>query len=381
MPLNRSSIFLEVIENLSKSIHISEGNDIEMAKEILYSASHFLKIPRANAWIMSEDEKELSCLIAYDKNKDDFYSEGILNASDLPVYFKHIRKNDIIISFEAREESFNSELLDNYLIPNNIYSMMEVPILLSGEIKGILCFENTNEIRNWNNDEQHFALALTQLLSLTLETKQKNIYRDELEKLVKEKSVLIAEINHRVKNNLAVITALIRAESNRVKDEYHRELFKNILSKSFSLSTLQSAMYQSKDYNQANFSEFIRLLLGNINDTYGYRKNVQITLDLEEVNINISKAIPCSLIINEILTNCYKYAFTEGRENKLLLQLKELQDNTYFICISDNGAGLPKNYASRGTGFDLMDGLIEQIDANINIETSTTGTTFTITFK
>jgi len=222
---------------------------------------------------------------------------------------------------------------------------------------------------------------LTQLLSLTLETKQKNIYRDELEKLVKEKSVLIAEINHRVKNNLAVITALIRAESNRVKDEYHRELFKNILSKSFSLSTLQSAMYQSKDYNQANFSEFIRLLLGNINDTYGYRKNVQITLDLEEVNINISKAIPCSLIINEILTNCYKYAFTEGRENKLLLQLKELQDNTYFICISDNGAGLPKNYASRGTGFDLMDGLIEQIDANINIETSTTGTTFTITFK
>jgi two-component sensor histidine kinase len=379
MPLNRSSVFLEVLENLSKSNYISEGNDVAMAKEILYSASHFLKIPRANAWLMNEDETALICLAAYDRNKDDFYSEGILKAVDLPLYFNHIRRNDIIISFEARKEEFNQELLDSYLIPHNIFSMMEVPILLSGEIRGIICFENTDEIRNWNNDEQHFALALTQLLSLTLETKEKNQYRAELEKLVKEKSVLIAEINHRVKNNLAVITALIRAESNRVKDDYHRELFNNILSKSFSLSTLQNAMYQSQNYNQANFSEFIRMLLGNMNDTYGYHKKVQITLDLEEVNINVSKAIPCSLIINEILTNCYKYAFKEDKENKLSLELKEPTENSYLIRIADNGPGLPEDYQNKGTGFELIEGLIDQVDGKMDIQTGPEGTVFTIT--
>lgn len=379
MPLNRSSVFLEVLENLSKSNYISEGNDVAMAKEILYSASHFLKIPRANAWLMNEDETALICLAAYDRNKDDFYSEGILKAVDLPLYFNHIRRNDIIISFEARKEEFNQELLDSYLIPHNIFSMMEVPILLSGEIRGIICFENTDEIRNWNNDEQHFALALTQLLSLTLETKEKNQYRAELEKLVKEKSVLIAEINHRVKNNLAVITALIRAESNRVKDDYHRELFNNILSKSFSLSTLQNAMYQSQNYNQANFSEFIRMLLGNMNDTYGYHKKVQITLDLEEVNINVSKAIPCSLIINEILTNCYKYAFKEDKENKLSLELKEPTENSYLIRIADNGPGLPEDYQNKGTGFELIEGLIDQVDGKMDIQTGPQGTVFTIT--
>lgn len=379
MPLNRSSVFLEVLENLSKSVHISEGNDMEMAKEILYSASHFLKIARANAWLMNDDETELVCLTAYDRNKNDFYSEGILKAVDLPIYFSHIRRNDIIISSEARKESFNQELVEGYLIPHNIYSMMEVPIILSGEIKGIICFENTEDIREWNNDEQHFSLALTQLLTLTLETKQKNIYREELEKLVKEKSVLIAEINHRVKNNLAVITALIRAESNRVKDEYHRELFNNILSKSFSLSTLQNAMYQSQDYNQANFSEFIRMLLGNINDTYGYHKKVQIELDLSEVNINVSKAIPCSLIINEILTNCYKYAFYKGKENKLILELKEPAKNRYLIRIVDNGPGLPEDYQTKGTGFELIDGLIDQVDGKLDIQTGPQGTAFTIT--
>lgn len=379
MPLNRSSVFLEVLENLSKSTYISEGDDVAMAKEILYSASHFLKIPRANAWLMNDDETALICLAAYDRNRDDFYSEGVLKAVDIPLYFNHIRRNDIIISFDARKEEFNQELLESYLIPHNIYSMMEVPIILSGEIRGIICFENTDDIRNWNNDEQHFALALTQLLTLTLETKEKNLYRAELEKLVKEKSVLIAEINHRVKNNLAVITALIRAESNRVKDEYHRELFNNILSKSFSLSTLQNAMYQSQNYNQANFSEFIRMLLGNMNDTYGYHKKVQISLDLEEVNINVSKAIPCSLIINEILTNCYKYAFKEDKDNKLVLELKEPKENSYMIRIEDNGPGLPENYRTKGTGFELIDGLIDQVDGKLDIQTSSAGTTFIIT--
>jgi two-component sensor histidine kinase len=378
MPLNRSSIFLEVIENLTKSVHISEGDDSEMAKVILYSASHFLKIPRANAWLMNDDETKLTCLAAFDRDKETYYLENDLLESSFPVYFNHIRRNDIIISFDARSEIFNSELLNSYLIPFNIFSMMEVPIVMAGKLKGIICFENTGEIRNWTNDEQHFALALTQLLTLTLETKEKNQYRDELEMMVKEKSVLIAEINHRVKNNLAVITALIRAESNRAKDEYHKELFNNILSKSFSLSTLQSAMYQAQNYDQANFSEFIKMLLGNMNDTYGHNKNVTINADLGNVNINISNAIPCSLIINEILTNCYKYAFTPGKKNVLSITIKELPEDHYKISIKDNGPGLPENHLTKGTGFDLIDGLIDQIDGKLEVISNTDGTAFII---
>ena len=380
MTINRSSVFLEVIESLSKSSFISEGDDIGMAKEILYIATNFLKISRANSWIMKADSSGLSCLLAYDLKNEKFDSAGEFNEIDYPFWFNHINRNDIIISSDVRKEPFNKELLDNYLIPLNILSMMEVPILSGGKLKGIVCFESTDYLREWTNDEQHFALALTQLLTLTLETKEKNIYRDELEKMVKEKTILIAEINHRVKNNLAVVTALIRSEANRSKDVYHKALFENLLSKSFSLSTLQSAMYQSQNYKEVNFSEFIKTLIGNMNDTYGYNLNVTLTLNLSKVNIDISNAIPCSLILNEIFTNAYKYAFSEGRENVLMVNLFINEFEKTQIVIKDNGLGLKEDYKSIGTGFDLIDGLVEQIDGDLLISTSNKGTEIILTF-
>lgn len=380
MPINRSSIFLEVIEGLSKSIHIGEGNAEAMAKEILFSASHFLKINRVNAWLIDEDFSKLSCLSAYDRTLEAFYDEGVMLKENYPVYFNHISRTDIIISTQAQEELFNSEIVENYLVPKKIFSMMEVPILSGGKFKGIVCFENTNEIRIWTNDEQHFALALTQLLILTLETKEKNIYRDELEKLVNEKSVLIAEINHRVKNNLAVITALIRNESFRVKDDFHKELFNNILLKTFSLSTLQHAIYNSQNYQEANFSEFIRTLVANMNDTYGHNLTIKLELDLEELNVEIDKAVPCSLIVNEILTNCYKYAFSSKRQNTLTIQLHRNLNHHCELTIKDNGSGLPENYATNGTGFDLMEGLTDQIDGVLMVDSNKNGTSIKLIF-
>lgn len=380
MPLNRSSIFLEVIQGLSKSIHISEGDELAMAKEILYKASHFLKIQRANAWFIDENSEKLECLIAYDSSIDKFYKEDSLYAKDFPLYFTHIRRNDIIISFDAQKEIFNSELLESYLIPHNILSMLEVPILSGGKLKGILCFENTKEIRAWSHDEQHFALALTQLLTITLETKEKNDYRDQLEKLVKEKTILIAEINHRVKNNLAVINALIRAESNRAKDKYHKELFDNVLSKSFSLSTLQNAMYQSQNYQRVNFSDFIQTLVSSLNDTYGHNLNVNIQIKMIESSVEVSKAIPCALIVNELLTNCFKHAFQQNRSNELSVKLGSHSENSFELVISDNGPGLPEDYLTKGTGFELIEGLVDQIDGILVVDSNDQGTTVSLTF-
>jgi two-component sensor histidine kinase len=380
MPLNRSSLFLEVIEELSKSTHISEGDVLSISKIIISRAAHFLKINRVNAWLINDDGSKLTCLSAYDKSKEDFYDEGILYQNDFPIYFNHINGNDIIICDEARKEPFNCELLNSYLIPNNIYSMMEVPLISGGDLKGIICYENTDEIKSWSNDEQHFALALTQLLVLTIEIQEKNTYREALEKSVKEKSVLIAEINHRVKNNLAVITALIRTESFRVKDEYHKELFNNVLLKTFSLSTLQHSMYHSQNYKEANFSEFIGTLLGNLNDTYGHNLNVALKLNLGDEKVDIDKAISCSLIVNEILTNCYKYAFTLDKNNSLSVDLAKINESTYELIISDNGPGLPADYATRGTGFDLISGLVDQIDGSIEIDSTSKGTTMKLRF-
>lgn len=129
MSISRSSIFLEVMENLSKNASISEGDIVSMAKEILHKASNFLKIERANAWLIDDDESKMTCIQAYDRNNDSFYLEDDLLSQSAPIYFNHIRRNKIIISYDARSEEFNKELLERYLIPHKIFSMMEVPIL------------------------------------------------------------------------------------------------------------------------------------------------------------------------------------------------------------------------------------------------------------
>ena len=380
MPFNRSSVFLEVIEGLSKSPHIYQGNDLEMAKKILYSGSQFLKIQRVNAWLMNREESKLISLCAYDKLRDEYFIEEDLSSDFFPIYFRHIQRNEIIISVEAQKELFNRELVEPYLKPLEIYSMMEVPILSAGKMKGIICFENTKDTREWTSDEQHFAIALTQLLTLTLETKEKNNYRDQLELMVSEKTTLIAEINHRVKNNLAIMTALIRGEMSKAKDDYHKELFENILSKSFSLATLQSTVYQSKNYDQVNFGDFLQTLLSNMNHTYGSEKNVKVESSFDEVNIAISKAIPCSLIVNEILTNSFKYAFEKSTDNVLTIKLGKTEEKACCIEISDNGKGLPSNYFEHGTGFELIESLTDQIDGKLEIDSDKAGTIIKLEF-
>lgn len=381
MKANHSSVFLEVIERLSKSISISEGDEQGIAKDILSKSSELLKIPRANAWLMNEDESEMNCLMSYIASTNTFQQEQSLKQTELPIYFEHISKNDIIISEDAQKEKFNQELRDTYLIPNDIQSMMEVPIISGGRLKGIICFEHTSSKRQWTNDEQHFAIALAQLLTITIETNAKNTYRIELEKALEEKSILISEINHRVKNNLAIITAIIRSESDRVKDNFHKGLFDSILSKTYSLASLQEEMYRSGNYQELNFNKYIEQLADNMNRTFGINLRVKINIhSTEAILLKVDTAMPMALICSEIIGNCFKYAFKEDGINQLSIFLGKDQNGKNFLSIEDNGIGLPENYLSKGTGFEFMNDLAEQIDAQLECLSSSTGTQISLKF-
>jgi two-component sensor histidine kinase len=378
MPLNRSSLFLEVIEGLSKNPGIGDGNVEGMTKEILHKSAHFLKIERTNIWLTNENEPNLHCLLAYQRKVDLFYYESPLIKSKCPVYCAHLSKNEFIVSSDSREEAFMVELLNGYLIPNNIYSMIEVPIIMGGKLRGILCFENTETQRIWTNDEQHFAIALAHLMTLTLENEEKNRYRKELEKVVKEKSLLINEMNHRVKNNLTIINALIKSESHKAKDAFHKELFTNLKSKTITLSSLLDFTIERNGENEVDLKSFINKLFRNINETYGHDLNVMAKIDLNDVKIQEKKAMPTALILNEILVNCYKHAFNKRKSNEIQISLNKTENNSITIRILDNGKGLPENYNQKGLGFDFIYGLCDQIDSNISIDSSESGTSIEI---
>jgi two-component sensor histidine kinase len=380
MATPRSSIFLETIEHLAKSPFLSEGDHHGLAEEIVRRAAEHLKIERTNIWLMNDKEDRMECVLAYALKNDRSYRESDLLKDQFPCYFEHISKNDIIISNDAQAEPFNKELLHSYLIPVGIRSMMEVPIISGGKLKGIICFEHLNTPRQWTNDEQHFAVALTQLYTLTLETAEKNHYRKELEKLVKEKTVLISEINHRVKNNLAIINALIRGESNKVLDLYHKNLFDTILSKTYSLAALQDAMYKTQNYKEVNFAAFLTEMISDFHKSFAYEIQVEFYYEKpDELMVDVNKVIPLALIVNEILTNTYKYAFKKDHNNKLITSLKS-QEEECILSIKDNGSGLPDEYLRKGTGLGLIRDLAEQIDGRIEIVHSSEGTEICVLF-
>jgi two-component sensor histidine kinase len=373
MPLNRSSLFLEVIEGLSKNPNIGYGNVDKMSREILHKSSHFLKVERVNVWLTNENEPNINCLLSYQKESDLYYIQASIEKTSCPIYYAHINKNDFIVSADSRKEPFMQELLADYLIPNDIYSMIEVPILMGGKLRGILCFENTGAARNWTNDEQHFAIALAHLMTLTLENEEKNNYRDELEKVVKEKSLLLSEMNHRVKNNLTIINALIKSESQKAKDEFHKALFLNLESKTLTLSSLLDFTIQDNGENALNFNAFINKLFRNINETYGHDLGVVANIELEKIKIIEIKAMPTALILNEIIVNCYKHAFNKTKANLIEISARMNDFNKITIKISDNGPGLPEEYNRKGLGFEFIEDLCDQIDAQLTIVSSPKG--------
>lgn len=379
-PFNRSSVYLEVIEGLSKNAMISEGDLEGIAKEICYRGAHFLKVDRVNIWIINEDETELNCINAYNRSTDSFYTERPLQADLFPIYFNHVRRSELIISENVYNEPFNAELVDTYLKPNAIQSMMEIPILSGGKFRGIVCFEQIESPHSWVSHEQHFALALAQLLTITLEINEKNQYREQLEKALKEKSTFITEINHRVKNNLSVIIALIKAEGLKAKDPFHSDLFQTVLSQVFTLSTVQHSLYDSKSFNQLELNTFIPQLVSNINSIYGHHLKVEIHLSIENITIHADSSIPLSLILNELLTNAFKYAFQENKKNELWIEMKRKNEQYCSLLVRDNGFGLPENYQTKGTGFELISDLLDQIDATPNITSDENGTKIQVLF-
>ena len=121
-------------------------------------------------------------LLAYDKKNNTFSNDISQVNDDLPKYFKFLKKNELNVSNDAISEPINAELLDSYIIPNKITSMIDVPLRSEGEMIGLICFEHTETPHVWTNDEKKFTQSLAQLLSLALETSKKKEYRIELEK-------------------------------------------------------------------------------------------------------------------------------------------------------------------------------------------------------
>jgi two-component sensor histidine kinase/HAMP domain-containing protein len=200
----------------------------------------------------------------------------------------------------------------------------------------------------------------------------------------RKKEVLLKEIHHRVKNNLQVISSLLYLQSKRVDDQKVVEMFNESSNRIKSMSLIHQKLYQSQNAATIDFSEYIRDLTDALFNSYGIRRDVvRLNLHIESTILNVDTAIPCGLVINELVSNSLKYAFPDGKQGQIFISLRREGDDNFALVVGDTGIGLPKGLDFRDSpslGLKLVNTLVEQLGGTIDLNREG-GTEFRIIFS
>ncbi|MBV8887711.1 MAG: hypothetical protein JO235_27465, partial [Chroococcidiopsidaceae cyanobacterium CP_BM_RX_35] len=198
-----------------------------------------------------------------------------------------------------------------------------------------------------------------------------------------EKEVLFKEIHHRVKNNLQIISSLLNLQAEYIHDKRDLELFKVSQKRIETMALIHEKLYQSKDLARIEFSEYIQDLVSSLVCSYEVNSStIHLEMNTEQVLLGLDTAIPCGLIINELVLNSLKHAFPDGRPGEIHISFHVESNNKIILIISDNGIGFPPGIDFRDTeslGLQLVNSLICQISGHIRMKVNQ-GTEFQINF-
>jgi PAS domain S-box-containing protein len=213
---------------------------------------------------------------------------------------------------------------------------------------------------------------------------ERKLAEDKIKASLREKEVLLKEVHHRVKNNLQVISSLLNLQSRYVKDTEALEMFKESQTRVRSMALIHEKLYQSEDLARIDIAGYIRDLTTSLFHSYGASAaTIKVKTDVHDILLDINTAIPCGLIINELVSNSLNHAFPDGRGGKLVIELRSHKDKHCSLIISDNGIGFPEDIDFRNTeslGMQLVITLVEQLDGTIELDRSK-GTEFRIRFS
>ena len=229
-----------------------------------------------------------------------------------------------------------------------------------------------------SNDKKEFSGAVYITRDITELKKVENQLKSSLE----EKEVLLREIHHRVKNNMQIISSLLNLQSRYLSDENTVNVLTESRNRVKSMAMVHEELYRSRDLSKIDFADYIRRLLSGLFSSYGVDKSViKPEINVEDVLLNINMAVPCGLIINELVSNSLKHAFLQGQNGKISITFHP-HGEKYVLKVADNGIGFPENINFENTktlGLQLVNTLVKQLSGSIDI-CSSSGTSFKIIF-
>jgi two-component sensor histidine kinase len=199
-----------------------------------------------------------------------------------------------------------------------------------------------------------------------------------------EKEILLKEIHHRVKNNMQVISSLLSLQSRHLTDKAAIEMFRESQQRIRSMALVHEKLYQSKDLSRIDFSKYIESLIMFLFHSYRVNSDlVRMKTEVRNVLLDINSAIPCGLIINELVMNALKHAFPGGRKGEIIVSLRPSGDDRFILSVSDDGVGFPAGldfHKTETLGMQLVTMLVDQLDGTISLERKR-GTRFEVVFR
>lgn len=223
----------------------------------------------------------------------------------------------------------------------------------------------------------------TKVLSAIVDISDRKLKEQKIQAALEEKNILLGEIHHRVKNNLQIVHSLLDLQSTRIDDDAVLEMLRDSQNRIRSMALIHQTLYQSNDFARVNFSNVLESLVPSLVESYGIDSGaVEFSINANDVLLPLNLAIPCGLIVNELVTNALKHGFPNGRCGEITIELLK-HNSEVLLSVSDNGVGVSPDFdlEKRTTlGLQLVSLLADQINARLSIERANP-TRFALTFS
>jgi two-component sensor histidine kinase len=211
-------------------------------------------------------------------------------------------------------------------------------------------------------------------LSAIVDISDRKQKEEKIRAALKEKEILLGEIHHRVKNNLQVISSLLDLQSSQVSDPVAYEVLKDSQRRVHSMSLIHQILYQTRDVVKVDFKDVLDDLVPTLISSYGVNpERISLSIGAVEVCLSIDRAMPCGLIVNELISNALKHAFPDGRQGEIHINFVHKDANRVALSISDDGVGMPEGVDGLQTdtlGLQLVTMLTDQLGGTLTINRS-----------